>query len=140
MEIESARGVAVISDASRAFYEGTSVPSAVRNGSTVWVTGQTGDLPDGTLVEGLEAQIRQAFANVAECLAAARTSWSNVVELTTYSVGLRNQADVMLSVAREFLDAPFPAWTAVGVAELWQGAVIEVKCVAVVRPDAADVR
>jgi len=134
MELECTRGVAAISDASQGFFEETRVPSAVRNGSTVWVTGQTGDLPDGTVVEPVEEQIRQAFANVEGCLSAAGASWSDVVEMTTYSVGLRSHAEVMLSVAGEFLASPFPAWTAIGVAELWEGAVFEMKCVAVVEP------
>lgn len=136
MEMETPRGVAIIADASQDFFEETSVPSAVRNNATVWVTGQTGDLPDGTVVQPVEEQIRQAFANVADCLSAAGVSWSDVVEMTTYSVGLQGQAEVMLSVAGEFLASPFPAWTAVGVTELWEGAVFEIQCVAVVQPQA----
>jgi len=39
----------------------------------------------------------------------------------------------LLSVAAEFLKAPYPAWTPVGVTELWPPeAVVEIRCVAVV--------
>jgi enamine deaminase RidA (YjgF/YER057c/UK114 family) len=39
---------------------------------------------------------------------------------------------VLLAVAAEFLQDPFPAWTAVGVTELIDPeAVIEISCVAV---------
>ena len=96
--------------------------------------GQTGDLPDGTVLEPVEEQTRQALANVEGCLSAAGASWSDVIEMTMHSVDLRCHADVMFSVAGEFLASPFPAWTAIGVAELWEGAVFEVKCVAVVQP------
>ena len=38
--------------------------------------------------------------------------------MTSYHVGFRDQAPVMLAVAAEFLTTPYPAWTAVGVTEL----------------------
>jgi enamine deaminase RidA (YjgF/YER057c/UK114 family) len=56
-----------------------------------------------------------------------------VVQLTSYHGGLRDQADALLRVAGEFLDSPYPAWTAVGLSELFEpGAVVEIRCVAVV--------
>jgi enamine deaminase RidA (YjgF/YER057c/UK114 family) len=61
-------------------------------------------------------------------------TWSDVVALTTYHVGLRGQTGTLLAVAAEFLGVPFPAWTAVGVTELWPAdAVVEISCVAVLR-------
>lgn len=40
---------------------------------------------------------------------------------------------MLLAVAAEFLTEPYPAWTAVGVTELFDSeAVIEISCVAVV--------
>lgn len=45
MESECTRGAAIVADASRGFFEATGVPSAIRNGSTLWVTGQTGGPP-----------------------------------------------------------------------------------------------
>ncbi len=80
-----------------------------------------------------EEQLRGAFRNIASTLAEAGASWSDVVEINSYHVGLRNQADFLLSVAAEFLKAPYPAWTPVGVTELWPPeAVVEIRCVAVV--------
>ena len=39
----------------------------------------------------------------------------------------------MLRVAAEFLVPPYPAWTPIGVTELWPPeAVVEIRCVAVV--------
>jgi enamine deaminase RidA (YjgF/YER057c/UK114 family) len=56
-----------------------------------------------------------------------------VVEIHSYHVGYRAHADVVLQVAAEFLDDPYPAWTAVGVTELFEPeALVEVSCVAVV--------
>jgi enamine deaminase RidA (YjgF/YER057c/UK114 family) len=69
---------------------------------------------------------------VALTLSEAGLTWSDVVEITTYRVGLRAQADVALRVAAEFLEAPYSAWTDVGITELFEpDALFEMSCVAV---------
>ena len=116
----------------REFYEASRVPAAVRAGSVLHVSGHTGEGPDGVFSEDVEAQVRGTFRNIALTLAEAGLDWSNVIELTSYHVGLQDQAEVLLAVATEFLQDPFPAWTAVGVTELIDPeAVIEISCVAV---------
>jgi enamine deaminase RidA (YjgF/YER057c/UK114 family) len=128
----------IVSTGWESFFELTHVPAAVRVGDTLHVTGHTGDAPMGIYATEAEAQIRQTFANVADTLAAAGFAWSDVVELTTYHVGLSGQASALLSVAAEFLPEPYPAWTAVGVTELWDPeAIIEISCVAVARVNRA---
>ncbi|HEX3794159.1 MAG TPA: Rid family hydrolase [Acidimicrobiales bacterium] len=108
----------------------------MRSGEVLRLTGHTGDRPDGTFSNDPEAQTRQTFQNVALTLAEAGLQWSDVVEITTYRVGLRAQADVALRVAAEFLDAPYPAWTDVGITELFEpDALFEMSCVAVARTE-----
>ena len=112
------------------FYDETQIPAAVRLGSTLRVTGHTGDR-DGVFSEEPEEQIRQTFRNLGETLAAAGANWSAVVELTSYHIGLQRQAAALLRVAADFLESPYPAWSAVGVTELFEpGAVVEISCVA----------
>jgi len=118
------------------FYAATGIPAAVRSGEVLRLTGHTGDRPDGTFSNDPEAQARQTFQNVARTLSEAGLQWSDVVEITTYRVGLRAQADVALRVAAEFLDAPYPAWTDVGITELFEpDALFEMSCVAVARTE-----
>ena len=82
----------------------------------------------------LVAQTRQTFLNISQTLAQAGASWSDVVEITSYRVGLRAQSEVLLKVAPEFLDKPYPAWTDVGITELFEpDAVVEISCVAIIR-------
>ena len=58
---------------------------------------------------------------------AGRTS----VQVNSYHVGLQAQGDILLRVAAEFLAEPYPAWTAVGITELFeQGALVELSCIA----------
>jgi enamine deaminase RidA (YjgF/YER057c/UK114 family) len=77
-------------------------------------------------------QIRQTFRNVEATLEKAGVTWAEVVALNSYHVGLRAQADAIIAIAGEFLHDPYPAWTAVGVTELFdEGAIIEISCIAV---------
>jgi enamine deaminase RidA (YjgF/YER057c/UK114 family) len=116
-----------------AFYESTHIPAAVRDGDRLYVTGHTGENPDGKFSADPETQIRQTFRYVSATLAKGGASWADVVELNSYHVGLQAQAEVLIAIAGEFLDDPYPAWTAVGVTELFdEGAVVEISCVAAV--------
>jgi enamine deaminase RidA (YjgF/YER057c/UK114 family) len=125
---------AVVPASWSAFYAATGIPAAVRSGEVLRLTGHTGDRPDGTFAHDPEAQTRQTFQNVALTLAEAGLQWSDVVEITTYRVDLRTQADVALRVAAEFLHVPYPAWTDVGITELFEPeALFEMSCVAVAR-------
>ena len=114
------------------FYAETSIPAAVRVGETLRLTGHTGELADGSFPADAETQIRQVFHNIGLTLAEAGAQWADVVEINSFHVGLATQAEALLRVAAEFLEDPFPAWTAVGVTELIiPEAVVEISCVVV---------
>ena len=114
------------------FYAETSIPAAVRVGDTLRLTGHTGEIADGSFPTDAENQIRQVFHNIGLTLAEAGAQWADVVEINSFHVGLANQAEALLRVAAEFLEDPFPAWTAVGVTELIiPEAVVEISCVVV---------
>ncbi len=130
---QSRRG-AVVPASWNQFYEATGIPAAVRSGEVLRLTGHTGDRADGSFADDPEAQTRQTFMNVELTLSEAGLQWSDVIEITTYRVGLRAQADVALRVAAEFLDPPYPAWTDVGITELFEpDALFEMSCVAIGR-------
>lgn len=113
------------------FYQETRIPAALRVGSTLRLSGHTGETADGSFSADAESQIRQAFCNVGLTLAEAGAGWSDVVEINSYHVGLIGQAESVLRIATEFLEDPYPAWTAVGVTELiLPGAAVEISCVA----------
>ncbi len=113
------------------FYESTHIPAAVQDGDRLCVTGHTGEDPDGNFSTDPETQIRQTFRHISATLSEGGASWTDVVELNSYHVGLHAQAEVLIAIAGEFLSDPYPAWTAVGVTELFdEKAVIEIGCVA----------
>jgi reactive intermediate/imine deaminase len=103
---------------------------AVRVGNTVWVSGQiplhpaTKELVEG----GIEAQVRQVFANLQAVVAAAGATFDDVVKVTVFLVDLSHFALVNKVMAENFRE-PYPARAAVGVAALPRGAQIEVECI-----------
>ena len=115
------------------FYADTLIPAAVWSGDTLRVSSHAGESADDVFPKDPEEQLRGAFRNIASTLAEAGANWSDVVEINSYHIGLRSHADFLLNVAAEFLKPPYPAWTPVGVTELWPPeAVVEIRCVAVV--------
>lgn len=83
----------------------------------VFVSGQVGVTADGAPLDGVEAQTRQAIANVAAVLAEAGLTPSSIVKQTIY---LTDPADVagFLAGASEFVTDDPPATTMLIVAAL----------------------
>jgi enamine deaminase RidA (YjgF/YER057c/UK114 family) len=125
--------VAIIPASWADFYDATHIPAATRSGDTIRLTGHTGERPDHTFPPDSAEQIRQTFANIAETLAEAGATWADVVEINAFHLDLPGQSDDVLKVAGEFLSEPYPAWTAMGVTQLFESeAVVEISCVAVI--------
>jgi enamine deaminase RidA (YjgF/YER057c/UK114 family) len=100
-------------------------------GDTLYCSGQLGLGADGHIPEDLEAQITNAFEAVGAVLEAAGSSFADVVEISSFHVGLQSQLETFGRVRDRFLKDEPPAQTAVGVAELGvPGAAIEIKVIA----------
>ena len=100
---------------------------AIRAGYSVYLSGQIGiDPPTGNLVEGIEAQTRQVFANLRAVAEAAGGSLDDVVKLTVLLVDLADFAKVNDIMASTF-SAPYPARATYQVTALPKGARIEVE-------------
>lgn len=52
----------------------------------VFIAGQGGELADGTLPDGFDAQVKQAYRNLLTVIAAAGAEPADVIKLTTYPV------------------------------------------------------
>jgi enamine deaminase RidA (YjgF/YER057c/UK114 family) len=121
------------------FYDATGIPAATRIGQTVRLSGHTGTRPDGSFPTEAAEQLRQTFENVTDTLTVAGCTWTDVDEITTFHLGLRAQGDLVLRIAAEFMSEPFPAWTALGVTELYEPeAIFELRVVATLRSQDAD--
>ena len=104
-------------------------------GAFVFFSGMTGVRADGSLASDPEEQIRDVFAFLAANLEVAGLSFDDVVELTSYHVGLRAHLAAFIKVKDAYVSPPYPAWTAIGVSELiTEGTIVEVRIIAK-RPD-----
>jgi 2-iminobutanoate/2-iminopropanoate deaminase len=99
---------------------------AVRAGDWLVVSGQVG-IVDGKLVPGgLEPELRQAISNLRGQLETNGAALTNVVKTTVF---LRHMSDyaLMNEVYMQELGEHRPARSAIGVAELPLGALVEVE-------------
>ena len=104
---------------------------AIEGGGFLFVSGCTGTKLDGSISKDIEDQFRQAFETVQKSLVEAGLSFSDVIDMTTYHVGLRSHLKKFMKIKDEFIIEPYPAWTAVGVTELAiEGALIEIRVIA----------
>lgn len=109
--------------------------AAVRVGELVLCSGQIGTAGDGTVPDDAAEDFRNAWRKVGRVLDAVGLGYADIAEMTTFHVGLQEHLGTFLAVRDEFLSAPWPAWTAIGVSELAApGARVEIKVTAVARP------
>jgi len=100
-------------------------------GEFAFLSGVTGVHPDGSLSADPRTQIRDTFEFLKSNLAAADLTFQDVVEMTTYHVGLRKHLPVFIEVKDAYIAAPYPAWSAIGVTELiTEGTIIEIRVIA----------
>jgi enamine deaminase RidA (YjgF/YER057c/UK114 family) len=124
----------VIPSSMQSMYDRFHFAPAVRAGNLLLCSGQIGIGPDGRAPEDMEKQFTLAFEGIREILGGAKLDFSDVVELTTFHVGLQPQLRVFSAVKDRYLPEPFPAWTAIGVSELaFPGGLAEVRVTARLR-------
>jgi len=106
---------------------------AIRCGETIYTAGQLGlDPTTGKLVEGgIQAQTRQALYNLQAILTASGSSMANVVKTTVFLQDMADFRTMNEVYAAFFADAP-PARSAVQVAALPLGGLVEIEAVAIV--------
>jgi 2-iminobutanoate/2-iminopropanoate deaminase len=106
---------------------------AVKTGLVVFLSGQIGlDPQTKELVsQDFEAQVRQAFKNMAAVAQAGDGSLGDAVKLTLFLTDLSKFAKVN-EIMAEVMPQPYPARSTVGVASLPKGAQFEVEAVLVI--------
>lgn len=114
----------------QALYERNRYSPAIRSNGFLYVSGQVGSRPDGTPEPDLPTQVRLAFQNLNDILAAAGCSFSDVIDVTVFMVNPEQNFAVAWPVVQEHWgDAPHPTLTGVGVTWLF-GFQFEIKVIA----------
>ena len=103
---------------------------AIRAGKFLFSSGQLGlDPSTGNLQEGIEAQTRQALANLQAVLAEAGAGVENVVKTTIFLADMAHFATVNNLYAQVFQSEP-PARSTVQVAALPKNGLVEIEVIA----------
>ena len=101
--------------------------SAVRVGDVFYLSGQMGFRDDGTLVEGMEGQARQALENIRAVLKSAGLGFGDVFHCTVMLADMKQWADFN-KVHVEYFKDPLPARSAFGASGLALGGLVELEC------------
>ena len=101
----------------RKTYERMHFAPAVKHDGLILCSGVIGTI-DGKLPEEAEDEFRAAWKSVEHTLDAAGAELTDILEFTSYHVGLQEHIKTFVDIKDEFLSEPYPAWSAIGVTEL----------------------
>lgn len=104
---------------------------AVKAGGLLFIAGQVGIRPDGTVPDDIAEQIDCAFKRLGAILKHEGLGFEDLVELVSYHVRIDEQLTTFREVKDKYVTREFPAWTILGVASLARpNLLIEIKAVA----------
>ena len=111
----------------RAFQEAVGYSTAVIHGDTIYLSGVVAGPLEGE--EGMEPAFTRAFEHLTRTLERLGATWDDVLVFDTFHNGpMGPQLDALVPVKNRYITAPFPAWTAVGVTELYEPtALVEIR-------------
>lgn len=121
----------VVTASGQYVYDNYHFAEATKSNGFLFCSGIIGTGADGKLPDSNKDEFRNAWAAVGKLLAECNLGYEDIVECTTYHVGLQAQMGDFMSVRDEFLSEPWPAWTAIGITELAiPGAHVEIRITA----------
>lgn len=104
---------------------------AVRTGRTLHCSGQLGLAADGSVPPEFTEEAGNAWAAVGRVLESAGFDFRDIVEYTSFHVGLQSTLPDFMRARDAVLAEPWPAWTAIGISELAvPGARVEIRVTA----------
>jgi enamine deaminase RidA (YjgF/YER057c/UK114 family) len=124
---------AIVPDGLRDYRDDWKMSPGLRVGNLIFMTGCTASRPDGTVPADAETQMRDAFDKVGAILREAGLGFDALVEMTTYHVGLADHLAMFRKVREDYVQEPYPAWTAIEVSGFaTPGLIVEIRCIAAV--------
>ena len=114
-------------------YERFHFAQAAKANGLVICSGQLGTAADGSVPDSVEEEFHNAWASVGRVLREAGLDYGDIVDITSFHVGLRENLGAFVKVKDEFVKEPYPAWTAIGISELAvEGARVEIRVIGMV--------
>jgi enamine deaminase RidA (YjgF/YER057c/UK114 family) len=115
-------------EGARKFQENWGFSDAVVTGDTIYLSGIVVGLRPGEA--DLKAPYERVYQRIGAVLARAGASWDDVVDMTSFHTDVEGQIEAMAAVQKAYVKAPYPAWTALGVAKILGGGITEIKITA----------
>lgn len=127
-------GDLILPDALKPTYQNFKFAPGVRAGGLLHMSGILGTGADGAVPADPTAEFEAAFQQAKMVLAEAELDFTDIVEMTTFHIGLQEHIGTFMAVKDKYINEPYPAWTAVGTTELaFPGARMELKITALAR-------
>ena len=124
----------IVPEFGKSAYKNFHFSQAVKSGGLLVCSGQIGTRPDHTVPETPEEEFRNAWKAVGVVLKEGGLGFEDIIEYTSYHVGLSKHIRAFMKIRDEVLSEPWPAWTAIGISELAiPGARVEIRVMARVR-------
>jgi len=121
----------VVTDSGQFMYDNYHFSEATRSNGFLLCSGVIGTGEGGKPPEDIRAEFRNAWVGIGRLLAECNIGYDDIVEYTSYHVGLQANIEDFMAVRDEFLSEPWPAWTAIGITELAiPGARVEIRVTA----------
>ncbi len=112
----------------REFQENWGFSDAVITGDTIYLSGIVVGLRPGET--DLKVAYDRVYKRIGQILGRAGASWDDVVDMTSFHTDVEAQINFMAAVQKTYVKAPYPAWTAIGVARILGGGITEIKITA----------
>jgi enamine deaminase RidA (YjgF/YER057c/UK114 family) len=124
----------VVPKSGKAAYNKLHFAQAVKSGGLLVCSGQIGNNPDFSIPETAEEEFRNTWQAVGVVLKEAGLGFEDIIEYTSFHVNLRDHIRAFTKVRDEVLKEPWPAWTAIGITELFiPKARVEIRVIAQLR-------
>lgn len=120
----------IVPESSKGQYKAYHFAAAVRHNDLIICSGQIGAGEKG-IPDSAEEEFRNAWTAIGVVLKEAGLGYEDIIEYTSFHVGLQAHMRAFMKVRDEFISEPWPAWTAIGCTELAiPGARAEIRVVA----------
>jgi enamine deaminase RidA (YjgF/YER057c/UK114 family) len=121
----------VVTETGQFMYENFHFAQATKSNGLLFCSGIIGTDEKGQVPADVKEEFRNAWRGVEHLLSACDIGFADIVECTTYHVGLQAHIAAFMEVRDQFLSEPWPAWTAIGITELAiPGAHVEIRVTA----------
>ena len=107
---------------------------ATRHGDLLLCSGILGTDEKGKVPDSIDEEFDLAWQGVKGLIEDAGSSMQDILEYTSYHVGLQQHMAAFMASRDKVLSEPWPAWTAIGITELAvPGAHVEIRVTARIR-------